>query len=142
MKIFLLLFVLKTVLCLWPYPNITNKELYLFQLQHHEMYQIYFYKPTLLDNPTVFFYDNEIIKKRLVTWNSYYYIIDSGRLYNNTYGERISNITMLNVPFRNNLLLPAEETTRHVWVDPGVKLEFKVWITNQTRYKGDDHLQT
>lgn len=144
MKPFLILFLLfQTYLCEFPFPNIKNKTLYVINnIGANETFEIFFYKPTLVNQEDVYFYENENKKMFLPGWQFEYYVIETGLLFQSKFTkntEVVNNKTM-NVEFSYPIFLTNSTYGKHVYVDNDVGLQYKVWVTNGTLLNGQKYL--
>lgn len=144
MKLFLLLVLfLHGYESKFPFPIISNKTLFVIDdIGYNETFEIYFSKPTEVVNKDAYVYDNINNKKYLTTWQAEYYIIDSGLLFETRIISEDDKLPkqMMDVKFLNTILLANSSYPKHVYVDENVKLAYKVWSTNQTKYDGNKYL--
>lgn len=144
MKLFLLLVLfLHGYESRFPFPIISNKTLFVIDdIGYNETFEVYFSKPTEVVNKDAYVYDNINNKKYLTTWQAEYYIIDSGLLFETRIisEDEKQPLQMMDVKFLNTILLANSSYPKHVYVDENVKLLYKVWSTNQTKYDGSKYL--
>lgn len=127
----------------FPFPIISNKTLFVIDdIGYNETFEVYFSKPTEVVNKDAYVYDNINNKKYLTTWQAEYYIIDSGLLFETRIisEDEKQPLQMMDVKFLNTILLANSSYPKHVYVDENVKLSYKVWSTNQTKYDGSKYL--
>lgn len=127
----------------FPFPIISNKTLFVIDdIGLNQTFQLFFSKPTEVVNQDVYVYDNINHQKFLTTWQADYYIIETGLLFETRFikEEEKKPLQIMNVRFLHSLLLRNSSLPKHVYVDPGVKMTYKIWITNQTSFNGEKYI--
>lgn len=134
---------LSVCLCEFPFPVIKDKRLYIINdIGANETFEIFFYKPTIINQVDVYFYENENRKLFLPGWQFEYYIIETGLLFQSKFikGKADYQDKKMDVDFSYPIFLTNSTYGKHVYVDQDVGIRYKIWKTNGTVLNGTKYL--
>lgn len=132
--------VFQTINCKFPFPDVENKKLFMIEdIKHNETFELYFKKPAMVEESKSYAYNNKNNKIRLMTWDAYYYIIDTGDLVQTRDVDKNIVPTMQDVRLFYSVLIDNCSYPKHIYTDKDVKLFYKVWTTNNTLFDGSKY---
>jgi hypothetical protein len=144
MRLLWILFLIFTFgLCEFPFPTIKNKILYIINdIGTNETFEIFFYKPTIVNQVDVYFYENENKKMYLPGWHFEYYIIETGLLFQSKFIKNKGDLKdkKMDVDFSYPIFLTNSSYSKHIYVDKDVGIRYKIWKTDGTVLNGTKYL--
>lgn len=142
-RLWLLFLLFGVSLCEFPFPKIKNKTLYVINdIGANETFEVSFYKPTVVNQVDVYFYENENKKMFLPGWQFEYYIIETGLLFQSKFIKNNNEFLdkKMDVDFSYPIFLTNSTYNKHIYVDEEVGIKYKIWKTNGTLLNGTKYL--